>query len=184
DPVAEGRQRAHQRRVLAPALVGVQRDAAAAMPEHRCRLGVDPGLEQADHCRAAPQDHRADPPEDSQSESEAAEQEAGVAQRDDESVVPAQRLEELYLLDGGSSQASSLLIFAARRWPHPREHSPTPVGRRYTSLYKLGQTGIGKFVRTERGGCGGCSTRPVRPCARSLSCLCYASAKAPTPPPV
>ena len=56
-------------------------------------------------------------PEDSQREAEAAEQETGVAERDDESIPPSQRLEELYLLNGGSSQASSLLIFAAHRVP-------------------------------------------------------------------
>ena len=99
DPVAERRHRSDERRVPAPALVGIERDAAGPTREHRGRLGVDPGLQQRDHRRDAPQDDRAHDPEVAERVPELAEEEARVRQADREPVPPSQRLQQLAFLN-------------------------------------------------------------------------------------
>ena len=106
DPVPERRDRADQREVPAPALVRVERDAARLLREHRRSFGVDPVREQPDRRRDAPQAHRSPASEGADGVTEGANQEAGIAKSDDESVVPAKRLEQLSLLDRGLSHHS------------------------------------------------------------------------------
>src|SRR5262249_56193777 len=115
---------------------GVGRDAAGAVAEDCGRLGVDPGLAHRDDCRGAPQDHRTCCAEYPQREAEAAEKEPRVAQRDNEPVPPSQRLEELYLLNGGCAQLVPPHSCAQARCPRPVARS---YGAPYTSLYKHNQ---------------------------------------------
>ena len=93
DPVPERRDRPDQREVPPPALVGVERDPARLLGEHRSGLGVDPVLHEPDHGRDAPERHRAPGTEGAEREADEADQEARIAERDDEPVVPAKRLE-------------------------------------------------------------------------------------------
>ena len=106
DPVAERRDRAEQREIAPPSLVGVQRDAAGLVGEHRGRLGVDPVLQQADGGGDPPQDHRAERADAPEREPERAEQESRVAQGDDEPVIPGHRLEQVAFLDDRLSHAT------------------------------------------------------------------------------
>ena len=63
DPVPECRNRPHERRVLAPGLVGVERETTRLVREHRRELGVDRVDEHGDEGGDAPQDRSAPAPE-------------------------------------------------------------------------------------------------------------------------
>src|SRR5207253_6691308 len=94
DPVAERRDRPDQREVPAPPLVRVQRDTTGLLREHRGSLGIDPVREEPDGRRDPPKAHRSPAAEGADREAEGADQEAGNTERNDESVVPAERLEK------------------------------------------------------------------------------------------
>src|SRR5579871_1275565 len=110
------------------------------MAEHRCRLGVDPRLQHPDRGRSAPEDQGADHAEDAEGEAERADQEARVAERNDEPVPPTQCLEKLSLLNSRCGQTTPLpgsfavlvaqVRIVTRRWSGS-----------YTSWFKAGQTG-------------------------------------------
>ena len=107
DPVAERRNGPDERRVLAPGLVRVDRHPARLVREHGGELRVD-DLDGKDDGRRDPPDHRGAPAaEVDHRESERSEQEARVREADHESVVPAERLQELALLDDCLSHDSS-----------------------------------------------------------------------------
>ena len=99
DPVAEGRDRADERRVLPPGLVRVEREPSGLRREHRRELGVDRVDEHGDDRGDSPQERGAPAAEIPDRVPERAEQEPGVRQRDDEAVVPAKGLQELAFLD-------------------------------------------------------------------------------------
>ena len=89
EPVADGRDRADERRVALPRLVGVHGDAAGEPREHRRHLGVDVVVQAADHHGDAPDDDRAPAAQREHGQAERREQEARIRERDDEAVVPA-----------------------------------------------------------------------------------------------
>ena len=109
EPVAEGCDRADEREVLAPALVRVERDSPGLVREHRRQLGVDPVHEHADEARAGPQGEGAPGTHASDRVTEPREQRSGDDHRENETVVPAQRLAQFRLLDRRLSHSSLLL---------------------------------------------------------------------------
>ena len=108
DPVAEGTDRPDEREPRFPALVGVERDAAWLVGEHRRRLAVDEAWSSPMPAEIAHKDDGAPGPERVQGEAEERDHEPRVAHGDDEPVPPAQRLEELPLLDDRSGHAVPL----------------------------------------------------------------------------
>ena len=92
DPVAERRDGPHERRVLLPALVRVDRQATGLVREHGGELGVDDRDREDDGRRDSPDHHRAPAAHVQDRPAERSQQEAGIREADHEPVVPAQRL--------------------------------------------------------------------------------------------
>ena len=104
-----------------PALVGVEGDAAGLVGEHGRGLAVDERLQQPDAGGDRPQHDRPPGPEGVEGEAEEGDDETGVAHGDDEAVPPAQRFEELPLLDDRSGHACPLPPGGK---PDPRQQFP------------------------------------------------------------
>ena len=99
DPVAERGNRPDEGRVLAPALVRVEREAAGLVREHRGKLRVEHHDGHHDRRRDSPEQRRSPAAEVEHRPAERAEEEPGIRERDHEPVVPAERLQELSFFD-------------------------------------------------------------------------------------
>ncbi len=99
DPVPERGDRPHEREVLLPGLVGIDRDAARELGEHRRRLGVDVVVEGTEDHGHRPQDHRSPAAQAEHRSAQTRNQEAWVGQCNHKAVEPADGFEELSLLD-------------------------------------------------------------------------------------
>ena len=127
DPVAECRHGPDERRVLPPALVRVDRDAARLLREHRGELRVEDDDRDDDDRRDSPDQRRAPATEVEHRPAERAEQEARIREANHEAVVPAQSLEEVSLLDCRNCHSTppcSLCESPTRTRANPRSRRP------------------------------------------------------------
>ena len=100
DPIPERRDRTEEVETRPPALVRVEGDPAGLVGEHRGGLRVDEVLQQPDGRGDPPEEDRSPRPDRGEREAERPQEERRLAQADDESVVPVERLEEMAFLDG------------------------------------------------------------------------------------
>ncbi len=99
DPVTERRHGSDERRVFPPALVGVDRHPARLVREHRGELRVEDDDRDDDERRQPPDQRRPPTAHVEHGPPERAQHEARTRETDDESVVPAERFQELSLFD-------------------------------------------------------------------------------------
>ena len=128
EPVAERRDRADEREVLAPALVRVEREAARLVREHGRHLGVERHDEEGEPGRDPPEQHGAPPADVSDRVAERSEQEARRRECDHEAVVPAELLEEMSFLDNRFSHGQPPGERSRRRLPRGGPITPSPRG--------------------------------------------------------
>ena len=134
EPVAERRDRAGQREVPLPALLGVHREPARLVREHRGRLRVDVRLQRTDDRRSEPDDRRPLGTEVVDRAGEAGEQEARTRKTHHEAVPPAHRLQEPSVIDRYFCHTP---IHLSNRSP-----AKSIVVRRYSSSFPLSRARI------------------------------------------
>ena len=193
EPVAEGRDRADEGEVLAPRLVGEERDAAGLVREHRRQLGVDVVLQRAEADRDRPEDEGAGRAQRPDRGPERGDQEPRVGERDDEAVPPRHRLEKLAAprpvrlpsalsvvacagnvsaaTDGSQGRPASrlhLMPHQGPHWPTPRAPAPSaaPAARWSSGRSPAGST------PTPSGSRSSPRSRPARRCWSPTSSTC------------